>query len=40
MFVSGGSVANLTALAVARQVKLAGDMTDAVPYSSDQTHAF
>jgi len=33
------SVANLTALAVAREVKLAGDMTDAVLYSSDQTHA-
>lgn len=39
LFVSGGSVANLTALAVAREVKLAGDMTGAVVYSSDQTHA-
>ena len=30
IFVSGGSVANLSALAVARQVQLAGDMHDAV----------
>ncbi len=38
LFVSGGSVANLTGLAVARQVKLEGDMRDAVIYCSDQTH--
>ena len=37
-FVSGGSVANLTALAVARQVQLNGDMSDAVAYCSDQIH--
>ena len=38
IFVSGGSVANLSALAVARQVQLAGDMHDAVAYCSDQMH--
>lgn len=38
-FVSGGSMANLTALAVARHVKLSGDMTGAVVYGSDQTHS-
>ena len=38
IFVSGGSVANLSALAVARQVQLAGDMRDAVAYCSDQMH--
>ncbi len=37
-FVSGGSVANLTALAVARQLRLAGDMRAAVAYCSDQSH--
>ena len=37
-FVSGGSMANLTALAVARQVRLKGDMTGAVAYCSDQIH--
>lgn len=37
-FVSGGSVANLTALAVARQVRLQGDMQGAVAYCSDQIH--
>ena len=38
IFVSGGAVANLTGLAVARQVQLNGDMSDAVVYCSDQTH--
>lgn len=39
LFVSGGSMANLTALAVARHVKL-GDRTEgAVVYTSDQTHS-
>ena len=38
IFVSGGSVANFSALAVARQVQLAGDMRDAVAYCSDQMH--
>ena len=37
-FVSGGSVANLTGLAVARQIVLAGDMRNAVAYCSDQIH--
>ncbi len=37
-FVSGGSVANLTALAVARQVRLQGDVHGAVAYCSDQIH--
>jgi aromatic-L-amino-acid/L-tryptophan decarboxylase len=39
LFVSGGSMANLTALATARQIRLQGDMTDAVVYYSDQTHS-
>ena len=38
LFVSGGSVANLTGLAVARQVKLENKVIDAVTYGSDQTH--
>ena len=38
LFVSGGSVANLTALATARRVKLGFDFADAVAYCSDQTH--
>ena len=37
-FVSGGSVANLTALAVARHIQLRGDMRGAVAYCSDQIH--
>ncbi|HMB89726.1 MAG TPA: aminotransferase class I/II-fold pyridoxal phosphate-dependent enzyme, partial [Rhodothermales bacterium] len=37
--VSGGSMANLTALAVARHARLADDMTGAVIYYSDQTHS-
>ena len=37
-FVSGGSVANLTGLAVARQIRLNGDMRQAVAYCSDQIH--
>ncbi len=37
-FVSGGSVANLSALAVARCIHLDGDMQDAVAYCSDQVH--
>ena len=37
-FVSGGSVANLTALAVAREIRLAGDTRGAVAYCSDQIH--
>ena len=37
-FVSGGSMANLTALAVARQVRLQGDMHGAAAYCSDQIH--
>ena len=38
LFVSGGAVANLTGLAVARQIQLNGDMRHAVIYCSDQTH--
>ncbi|MCY4536956.1 MAG: pyridoxal-dependent decarboxylase [Chloroflexi bacterium] len=37
-FVSGGSVANLTGLAVARHVRLGGEMQGAVTYCSDQIH--
>ncbi|MCI0337750.1 MAG: pyridoxal-dependent decarboxylase, partial [Acidobacteria bacterium] len=39
LFVSGGSVANLTALAVARHVKLNDEIENAVVYCSDQTHS-
>ncbi|HEX8904780.1 MAG TPA: aminotransferase class V-fold PLP-dependent enzyme, partial [Longimicrobiaceae bacterium] len=39
-FVSGGSMANLTALAVARHQRYAsGDFSDAVIYASDQVHS-
>ena len=38
LFVSGGSMANLSGLAVARQIQLGGDMRDAVAYCSDQAH--
>ena len=37
-FVSGGSAANLTALAVAREIQLGGDTRTAVAYCSDQIH--
>ncbi len=39
VFVSGGSIANLTGLVAARQVKLGGSMEGAVIYSSDQAHS-
>ena len=39
VFTSGGSVANLTAIATARHVKLQGAMSKAVGYCSDQTHS-
>ncbi|MGD0921780.1 MAG: aminotransferase class I/II-fold pyridoxal phosphate-dependent enzyme [Terriglobia bacterium] len=39
LLVSGGSVANLTALAVARRAVLNDETNDAVVYLSDQTHA-
>ena len=38
LFVSGGSVANLTALAVAREVKLENRVEGATVYCSDQVH--
>jgi aromatic-L-amino-acid/L-tryptophan decarboxylase len=39
LFVSGGTVANLTALAVARQIKLGEHDPSAVVYCSDQAHS-
>ena len=39
LFVSGGSMANMTGLAVARHVKLRGRTEGAVVYFSDQTHS-
>lgn len=39
LFVSGGSVANLTALAVARNVRLGNRIAHAAVYFSDQTHS-
>jgi glutamate/tyrosine decarboxylase-like PLP-dependent enzyme len=39
LFVSGGSVANLTALTVARHIKLNDQIENAVVYCSDQTHS-
>src|SRR5262247_3059717 len=38
LFVSGGSMANLTALATARRARLGNRSDDAVIYFSDQTH--
>ncbi len=39
LFVSGGSMANLTAMAVAREVKLGIHTAEAVAYCSEQTHS-
>jgi glutamate/tyrosine decarboxylase-like PLP-dependent enzyme len=39
LFVSGGSMANLTALVVARQAKLPNGIEAAMVYCSDQTHS-
>ncbi|HEU4463628.1 MAG TPA: pyridoxal-dependent decarboxylase, partial [Gemmatimonadota bacterium] len=39
LFVSGGSMASLTALAVARETKLGPRLADGVAYASDQTHS-
>jgi aromatic-L-amino-acid decarboxylase len=38
LFVSGGSVATLVALGAAREARLAGNVSGAVLYCSDQTH--
>jgi glutamate/tyrosine decarboxylase-like PLP-dependent enzyme len=39
LFTSGGSMANLTGLAVARDTRLGEEFTAGVIYASDQTHA-
>jgi aromatic-L-amino-acid decarboxylase len=39
LFVSGGTMANLTALAVARHIVLSDDLQNAVVYLSDQAHS-
>ena len=39
IFTSGGSMANLTALATARNIKCGDDFSKAVIYLSDQTHS-
>ena len=39
LFVSGGSMANLSGLATARAVKLGGPNADAIIYLSDQAHS-
>ncbi|HEQ3528907.1 TPA: aminotransferase class V-fold PLP-dependent enzyme [Bacillus cereus] len=39
LFVSGGSMANLTALVVAKHAVLQNDMQEAVIYCSEQTHS-
>lgn len=39
IFTSGGSMANLTAIATARRIKCGDDFSDAVIYLSDQAHS-
>ncbi|MCF6346929.1 MAG: aminotransferase class V-fold PLP-dependent enzyme [Flavobacteriaceae bacterium] len=39
LFTSGGSMANLTALATARRIKCGGDYSKAIIYLSDQAHS-
>jgi glutamate/tyrosine decarboxylase-like PLP-dependent enzyme len=39
LFVSGGSMANLTALAAARHARVGDDASNTVAYCSDQTHS-
>lgn len=39
IFLSGGSMANIIGIAVARQIKLDGPTPDAIVYASEQTHS-
>jgi aromatic-L-amino-acid decarboxylase len=39
LFVSGGTMANLTALAIARHIRLCDELDDATVYYSDQAHS-
>ena len=39
LFVSGGSIANMTAMCTARDNRLQGSFTDGIAYYSDQAHS-